>query len=124
MANDLEKLQGAWNVVALQTDGRKMPASMVRGARIVIEGERFSTIAMGAAYGGTVSVDEAQVPKAFNLNFTEGPEKGNTSYGIYELDGDTWKICLTITGNQRPREFATKPGSGLALETLERGAAT
>ncbi len=31
-----------------------------------------------------------------------------------------WKLCLTLTGKERPKEFATKPGSGIALETLKR----
>src|SRR5262249_19330087 len=38
-----------------------------------------------------------------------------------ELAGDTWKICFTLTGKHRPKEFVTTPGSGLALETLTRG---
>ncbi len=78
---------------------------------------------MGAAYEGTVVVGETGSPKSFDLRFEEGPEKGNTSLGIYELTGDTWKICLTTRGDQRPKEFAAPPGTGIALETLQRGAA-
>src|SRR5207237_8926787 len=40
--------------------------------------------------------------------------------GIYKLDGDRWTICLATRGNVRPREFAAAPGTGFALETLER----
>jgi uncharacterized protein (TIGR03067 family) len=54
------------------------------------------------------------------MKFTEGPEKGNTALGIYELDGDEWKLCLTITAKDRPTEFAAKPKSGLGLEVLKR----
>ena len=36
--------------------------------------------------------------------------------------GDTWRICLAFAGiKTRPKEFATKPGTGFALETLKRG---
>ncbi len=59
-------------------------------------------------------------PKTFKLHFTTGPEAGNTSAGIYELDGDTWKICLALRGDNRPESFATAPGSGHACETLKR----
>ena len=69
---------------------------------------------------GTLAVNEKKQPKTFDLKFTAGPEKGNTSLGIYELDGDSWKICLTLKGTKRPTAFATKRCSGLALETLER----
>ncbi len=118
MGQDLDGLQGTWNIVSLEMDGRKMAGG---GAQIVVHGKRFTTIAMGAAYEGTVVVHEASKPKSFDLHFEEGPEKGNTSLGIYELDGDTWKICLTTRGNERPKEFAAPPGTGIALETLQRG---
>ena len=120
MAQDLDRLQGTWGIVSMEMDGQKMSGG---GARIVVRGERFDTIAMGAAYGGTVAVHEATAPKSFELHFEEGPEKGNISFGIYELAGDTWKICLTTRGSERPREFAAPPGTGIALEILERVAA-
>jgi len=75
---------------------------------------------MGATYEGTFKVDAARTPRTLDLLFTEGPEKGNTALGIYELDGDTWKLCLSVTAKTRPKEFATKAGSGYALETLKR----
>ncbi|HYL77809.1 MAG TPA: TIGR03067 domain-containing protein, partial [Bryobacteraceae bacterium] len=121
MKTDLEKLQGTWNIVELEMDGLAMGDS--GDARIVVKGERFTTVSMGAAYEGTVRVDEAQSPKTLDLKFTKGPEKGNVNYGIYELDGDTWKICLNTQGKRRPKKFTTSGGSGLALEILKRGRA-
>lgn len=121
MNADLKKLQGTWNIVALETDGHAMADAASMGAKIVIDGDRFSSVSMGAVYKGVVRLDAAQKPKAFDLEFTEGPEKGNTNYGIYELDGDIWKICLNTLGKGRPKKFGTAAGSGLALETLTRG---
>jgi uncharacterized protein (TIGR03067 family) len=118
MGQDLEILQGTWNVVSMEMDGQKMSGG---GARIVVRGNRFTTIAMGATYEGTVGIHQTTAPKSFELHFDEGPEKGNTNFGIYELDGDTWKICLATRGNERPREFAAPPGTGIALEILQRG---
>ncbi|MGH9721340.1 MAG: TIGR03067 domain-containing protein, partial [Bryobacteraceae bacterium] len=63
-------------------------------------------------------------PKTLDLTFTAGPEKGNTSLGIYELDGDDWTICLTTRDGRRPKKFAAAPGAGHALETLKRGTVT
>jgi len=120
MNQEIENLQGTWNIVALEVDGKKMPASAVTGSKIVVKGDRFSTIAMGAAYQGTLEVDAGKSPRALNMKFTEGPEKGNTNFAIYELDEDTWTICINMTGRNRPTEFATAPGSGQALETLKR----
>lgn len=120
MGQDLDRLQGTWNIVSLEMDGQKMPGG---GGRIVVSGNRFTTIAMGATYEGAVAVHQTTAPKSLDLHFEEGPEKGNTSFGIYELDGDTWKICLTTRGRERPKEFASLPGTGIALETLQRATA-
>ena len=120
MGKDLTALQGTWNIVALETDGQTIGGAMLSGSKIIVSGSRFTTTAMGATYDGTIKVDDAISPKTFDLTFTAGPEKGNTNYGIYELDGDTWRICLTTRGKARPVEFATRPGTGLALETLKR----
>jgi penicillin amidase len=120
MKTDAEKLQGAWNVATLEVDGTAMAAAVVQGSKIVIQGERFTTVSMGATYKGTFKIDATKSPKTLDLRFTEGPEKGNTALGIYELDGDAWKLCLSVTAKTRPKEFTTKAGSGYALETLVR----
>jgi uncharacterized protein (TIGR03067 family) len=118
---ELGPLEGNWNVVALEVDGQPMPAGMLGTARIVVEGDRFQSLGMGAVYEGTMKLDPSANPKTFDLTFTAGPEKGNTSLGIYELDADDWKLCLTTRGGGRPKRFATEPGTGHALETLKRG---
>jgi uncharacterized protein (TIGR03067 family) len=120
MNGDLKRLQGQWSVDQLEVDGQ--PFSPM-GAKIAIDGEAFTTTGMGGAYEGTVEVRPQRRPKEFDFTFTKGPEKGNRSLGIYELDGDVWKICFTMRNGTRPSAFATTPGSGLALETLKRGAA-
>jgi len=120
---DSDLLQGTWSVVALEMEGQKMPAAMLGAARIVVEGDRFQSLGMGATYEGALKLDAAANPKTFDLTFTAGPEKGSTSLGIYHLDGDDWKICLTTRGGERPKKFAADPGTGHALETLRRGPA-
>src|SRR5690242_2545166 len=121
MNQEIEKLQGTWSIVALEVDGRKMPADAVTGSKILVKGDSFSTISMGATYEGTLEVDAAKSPRTLNMKFSDGPEKGNTNFAIYELDGDTWTICINMPGKNRPKKFATSPGSGHALETLKRG---
>jgi uncharacterized protein (TIGR03067 family) len=124
MPTDLDKLQGTWNVRSLETDGQKMPATAFNEARIVIEGNKFASLGMGATYEGAVQLDPASKPKAFDLLFTAGHAKGHRNLGIYKLAGDTWTICFATRGNKRPEKFATAPGTDFALETLERGEAT
>ena len=117
---DAETLQGAWAIATLEIDGSKFPDGAFKGSKIIVTGDKFTTISMGATYKGTFKVDAAASPKTIDMTFTEGPEKGTTALGLYELDGDNWKICLAVTAKERPKAFATKPGSGFALETLTR----
>jgi uncharacterized protein (TIGR03067 family) len=123
MTNELDQLQGKWNVKALEMDGQNMPATMLTAARIVVQGTQFQSLGMGATFEGTLTVDPSASPKRFDLTFTAGPEKGKTNFGIYELDGDRWRICLNISGGPAPTTFATAPGTGHALEVLSRASA-
>jgi uncharacterized protein (TIGR03067 family) len=120
MKAELENLQGSWKLVALELDGQKIPQAMPGGAKMIISGETFQSLAMGAVYDGAIEVDETASPKTFDLIYKNGPEAGARSLGIYELDGNTWRACFTLRAGIRPTEFATSPGSGLALDILER----
>jgi len=121
MATDLDLLQGLWSITGLQTDGRPMPPEMMEGARIRIQGARFTTTGMGAVYEGTIQLNESQDPRWIDMQFDAGPEKGNTNLGIYELAGDRWTLCLATRGSTRPTGFSAPAGSGFALESLVRG---
>ena len=123
MQRDLDLLQGSWTVAALEVDGQTMPAAMLADARIAITGSRFASTGMGATYEGILELDTSANPPRLDMKFDAGPEKGNTNLGIYQLDGDTWKLCLATRGTVRPANFASTPGSGFAVETLVRAGA-
>jgi len=116
---DLDKLQGTWRVTALEIDGRAELGSLA-AATITVRGSEFTTRGMGDAYSGTIELVTGKTPKAFDLAFTSGPPQGMRNRGIYTLDGDTWTICIATRGDARPKRFATRADSGLALEVLER----
>lgn len=117
---DLDKLQGTWRVTALEMDGDERPDGAFAAATITIHGTEFTSQGMGDAYTGTIELLPGKEPRAFDLVFTSGPPQGMRNHGIYKLAGDTWTICLATRGDARPKRFATRPDSGLALETLER----
>lgn len=119
MSKDLELLQGCWRVTTLQMDGRSV--AVPGNASVVIKGNRFTTSGMGADYKGTLEIDDSTRPSRLDMKFTAGPEKGKTNPAIYKLKGDTWIMCIATHGPSRPRSFATRSGSGFALETLSRG---
>jgi uncharacterized protein (TIGR03067 family) len=118
--DQLAALQGTWEIVSLELEGQAMSPGAFEGSSITVKGSTFTTASMGAVYGGTISVDAAKSPKQLDLSFKSGPEKGNTSLAIYDLEGDTFRLCLTVTGKTRPAAFTSKPGSGHAFEVLKR----
>jgi len=120
MRDDLDMLQGAWAVVELEMEGQTISGGMLANARVEITGSRFSSLGMGAVYEGTLTLDDSANPHQLNMKFDAGPEKGNTNLGIYELDGDTWRICLAVRGDVRPSAFSAPAGSGFVFETLTR----
>ena len=120
MLGDLEQLQGRWQIVALEVDGREVSKDSFADARIIIDGDDYATAGMGASYSGKILLDQTSHPKKFDLNFSDGPHAGKASLGLYMLDQDQWTICVGFAGYERPVDFRTSPQSGHALETLRR----
>lgn len=116
----LRALEGEWHFERLQVDGQIMPAAALSASRILIDGDRFRTESPEAVYEGVFTIDVEASPAQIDIEFVEGPEAGNWSYGIYTLDGDRLTLCLGLTGAPRPAAFKTTAGSGHALEQLRR----
>src|SRR6185295_5551167 len=124
MRNDLDLLQGEWSVAEVEMEGQTMSGVMMGNARVVVKGNRFSSTGMGEVYEGTFILHGSSKPRQLDMKFDAGPEKGNTNLGIYELAGDTWKLCLATRGEVRPSSFSAPPGSGFVFETLTRSDST
>ena len=121
MSDDLSRLQGTWQITSLEMNGAPMPAAMLANAKIVVAGDHFTSLGMGAEYTGKITIDTAATPKIFAVKFDGGgPESGRTNSAIYELDGDKWRLCIHVGGGPAPTDFTTKPGDGRAYETLVR----
>lgn len=120
MKSDLDRLQGSWRIHSLIVDGAALSRRMIGEAHVRIDGNRFQSLGMGAAFEGRIHIDTSRRPKSFSIKFTRGPEKGNVNHGIYELRGDRWKLCLAAKGGPAPHVFVSEPGSGFVLEILER----
>jgi uncharacterized protein (TIGR03067 family) len=119
----LRALEGDWHFAALEIDGAAVPAAALRASRILFDGDRFRTESPEANYDGVFTIDVEADPPRIDIEFVEGPEAGQSCFGIYELDGDRLTLCLGLVGSTRPKGFSTKKGSGHALERLRRASA-
>lgn len=116
----LRAIEGLWHFTSLIVDGSEVPETMYAQASMSIDGTQFAMFSPGGDYKGNCMINVEVVPHTIDIHFTEGNEKGNTSYGIYRYDGRELTFCLGLTGVERPKEFVSTPSSGIALETLRR----
>ncbi len=116
----LRALEGEWRFVSLEIDGSPVPRPMTAESRLLIDGDRFRTESPDANYEGVFTIDVEAKPAHIDIEFVEGPEAGNWSFGLYALDRDRLTMCLGLVGSARPKAFATSKGSGHALERLRR----
>jgi uncharacterized protein (TIGR03067 family) len=120
MQDDLARMQGTWSVAELEMEGQTISGGMLANARVEITGSRFRSVGMGSVYEGTLILDASANPRHITMQFDAGPEKGNTNLGIYQLEGDALKICLSTRGDVRPALFSAPAGSGFVFELLTR----
>jgi RNA polymerase sigma factor (sigma-70 family) len=105
-----DKLQGTWVAVSGEAGGKKAPEEFVQKCKVVIAGDKITLVGLvkgekEKGVEGTFKLDPAAQPKAIDISLTNRED----ALGIYEVDGDTLKMCLVeATGNERPSEFTGK----------------
>jgi uncharacterized protein (TIGR03067 family) len=116
-----QKLQGTWAAVSGETDGQPVPEDSVKQVRVIIKGDEIHFKPNRTENKVTFTLDPTKKPKLLSATAQDGPDKGKTVPMIYELEGDRLKLCFdTKAGQKEPKEFATKPGSGLLLFVFKR----
>jgi uncharacterized protein (TIGR03067 family) len=118
---DVDGIQGAWVPLSIQIDGRQLDKDELGEIKMRIKGNRYTvTNGTQVADQGSFKLDATRKPRAIDTMPGQGPDKGKTMPGIYELSGDTLKICVAVPGKERPGEFASKAGSDQVLYVLKR----
>jgi uncharacterized protein (TIGR03067 family) len=112
---DQDKLQGTWKLASGEQEGEPIPEDTLKAGKLVVMGEKF-TIKLGDFEGeGTQKLDATKKPKTIDAVGTGGQTSGMTYLGIYAIDGDSVKQCYAQPGDERPKEFTTKSGTGRFL---------
>jgi uncharacterized protein (TIGR03067 family) len=113
--DDRELLQGTWIVTALEEDGAKKSAKEIANYKLVVADDRCMLHMNMDTLDTTFTIDPNEKPKHLDMIPQQGPQKGTTWLGIYELDGDKLKICGADPGGDRPTGFSTKKGQMLIV---------
>jgi uncharacterized protein (TIGR03067 family) len=118
---DLDKLQGEWVIVSAERNGMPVPKENWEGLKRTVKGEDF-TVAMGdqVVMKGKYKLDPSKKPKAIDATGTNHEGQEVSMQGIYEFEGDTYKVCFAEQGKPRPTEFKTAENSGHTLTVSKK----
>lgn len=108
---ELKKLAGTWTLVTEVSDGEKRDDDYTKKIKWVInEDGTWKVFEDGKVkYRGKLTVDPTKQPREIDSALA-GDQEGTIVRSIYEVEGDTLKHCFAV-GEDRPKEFASKPGS-------------
>jgi uncharacterized protein (TIGR03067 family) len=118
--DDAKALKGTWTPVTAELGGQPMPDAVLKTINLKLDGGKYDVSVGGNPDKGTYTLDSASKPKGMTITGMEGPNKGKTFPCIYELQGDTLRICYDLSGAKRPTEFKTVAGTKLYLVTYTR----
>jgi uncharacterized protein (TIGR03067 family) len=118
---DLDALQGKWTCVSGEVGGKPTAEEDTKGVEFTVKDDTYTVKKPGdPEEKGTIKLDPTKKPKAIDFKILEGNDKGKSQSGVYELEGDTLKLCLALPGKERPKELSTKEGSMSFLIVFKR----
>jgi uncharacterized protein (TIGR03067 family) len=122
---DSKKMQGVWEIEKLEQDGESAAdASILR--KVIIKDDQFAF-----RYYLPRSKEEGDLVYRFTLDGSKNPrqmqlssrEESDLPPGIYELDGETLKVCWSRKDPNPPTDFTCPKGSDRRLLVLRRAKA-
>ena len=113
---DKENIQSAWKAVSGEAGGQKLSDERIESIKIVIAADKITVNVADNTRVSTYKIDPTQKPKTIDLT----NEMDQTAPGIYELDGDTLKVCWNQGGSERPKKFESKPDTQVRLMVFKR----
>jgi uncharacterized protein (TIGR03067 family) len=122
VAKDLQAFRGTWRLSFKEEDGRKFSDEEIKDVITTSDGSGAASVRRGEKVlaEATVKLDPTTKPRTIDIAFTEGDRKGKTVLGIYEIEGDTFRVCCARPGDGRPVEFSAKAGSGCTIVVYQR----
>lgn len=118
--SDAKAVEGSWLPVKAELAGHPMPDAVLKTISMKLTDGKYEVMAGGHPDNGTYTLDATAKPKGMTVTGVDGPNKGKTFPCIYEVNGDTLRICYDLSGKQRPAEFKSVADTKLYLVTYNR----
>jgi uncharacterized protein (TIGR03067 family) len=117
---DAEKMQGDWAAVSMIQDGTKYPDDDAQSLFRTVKGDQYTVFHFDQPLAKwNFKLDATKKPKTIDVAKPDD-DKAPAVLGIYEFDGDKFKLCIAAPGKDRPTEFESKAGSGHTLSVWVR----
>jgi uncharacterized protein (TIGR03067 family) len=111
-------LNGWWVPASARLGGMSLPDDALPELGILLH---HGTFVFGSD-AGRFALDAAAHPTAIDFLATRGPNRGRLVPGIVEHAGGMLRVCLDLSGAERPRLFDAPPGTRQVLVTYRRAA--
>lgn len=123
--DDARNLQGSWSLVAVEAKGEKAPEEQIKKekVKVIISADKIIIKNVDRAEEFAYKIDSAKKMKTVDVVMVDRQRNGDAQlniYGIYELNGDSLKVCCSVKKDGRPTAFGTKPDSEDALMIFKR----
>ena len=122
-ADDLKDMEGTWLVTIHEVSGKKLGDEQIKKSEstIIIKDGKYQNVFMGKTISeGTLKLDSTKKPKTMDALVAEGPGKGKSMLGVFELNGDSMTVCFAQVDKERPTGLKTDEGSGQVLLKYKR----
>jgi uncharacterized protein (TIGR03067 family) len=117
---DPSSLEGTWLPISAELAGQPFPEAVLKTMKLLVKDDAYTVHVGEKKDVGTFKTDLTKKPMTMDIHGTEGPNKGKTLLAIFEVNGDSMKVCYDLSGEQRPTEFKTKPSTQLFLVTYKK----
>jgi uncharacterized protein (TIGR03067 family) len=125
LKTELGRLEGTWQVIGHETEGKPTNEEHWRQVRFVFKGDQLTFLGDDVLSKKvakiTLVVDPSTSPRVIDLKIVAGEFKGATLEGVYEIKDGVLRICFRNEGaRNRPISFSTNADANLVLFTLKR----
>jgi uncharacterized protein (TIGR03067 family) len=118
--SDDKAIEGTWLPTKAELAGQPWSEAQVKSFFLKLSNGEYEVSVERQLDRGRYALDAKATPKSMTITGTDGPNKGKTFLCIYELSGDTLRVCYDLSGKKTPTEFATAKGTPLYLVTYTR----
>jgi len=111
-----ELLQGSWRATRIELNGAEASQEQLDAVLMTIKGNKFESKWQDGEDSGVVQIDDSATPWKMDV---ESQSAGKIP-AIFELDGDTLKVCYAFNGAPRPTDFKAPADSQRLAAVYQR----